>query len=102
MGDKAYKQLHRELGLCDNCPKPAIKRKNLCADCTYRKSLQNKKYVIANRKKILENAADLIKFRIANGLCRECGNPLDPDADEGHVTCMNCVSNSKERKRKCR
>lgn len=102
MGDNAYKQSHRELGLCTNCSRPAIPMKYKCAEHEHNHRIASKNYYWKNPEKQRESRRKNIRHRIDNRLCRTCGKDLDSDADEGHVICMNCRSIRYREELKCR
>jgi NADH pyrophosphatase NudC (nudix superfamily) len=88
MGDRAYKESHKRQGLCTDCFRPARVGKTRCLIHTqrlYKWNRTEKAKIIQQQKK---------KYRRENGYCLICGKKLDPDADEGKLTCINCREKS--------
>lgn len=102
MGNTAWKQKHRELGLCTQCSKKAIPTASKCAEHEYSHRFANNRYRDNNLDKERERRRNLIKLYILTNRCPTCGNPLDEDADEGYKRCMNCRSVAYIRAKKCR
>ena len=85
MGGRAYKQLHRELGLCTDCSEPVYRGYSRCL--RHLRSHSKWKdgpliYQPRNREKK--------KFYRENGCCPMCSAQLDPDADRDLINCVNC------------
>lgn len=97
----------RELGLCTystGCNNP-LREGTL--QCDYHHKVNNKTFqrwrkkypdrYTANKKVCRINRR--AKMREENK-CLRCETPLDPDADYGRVTCMNCRDNDFQRRKK--
>ena len=102
MGDNAYKQRHREQGLCTNCSRLALPFKDKCAEHEYSHNESCKKNYWNNPEKRRIKRREDIRRYLNSNRCRTCSKPLDPDADEGHVVCMNCRSSAYIGALKCR
>ena len=102
MGNTAWKQRHRELGLCTECSEKALLMSSRCAEHEYSHNINNKKSRENNLDGERERKRKHIKLYILNNRCRACSTPLDEDADEGYRTCMNCRSISHMRAKQCR
>lgn len=74
ISSQKYRDLHRKLGLCFDCGEPATD--GVCC-----KKHRDKK--VAHKKVITQKRRD-------ENRCTGCGTPLDPDADAGHIECINC------------
>ena len=91
MGNNAYKQKHRDLGLCVNCSEPVYRDLSRClkharnhAKCDANYYINNKAKRQAKMKKIRARYRD-------EGRCQECSAPLDPYAiEKGLKGCSNC------------
>lgn len=90
MGDKAYKQLHKAIGLCLDCSEPAEPGFLRCNKHGRAQTERRRRY--EGRNRAARNAANLeIRARfIRQGRCRSCSIKLDLDCDAGRVTCVNC------------
>jgi hypothetical protein len=75
MGDKAYKDLHRLLGLCHNCSEKAILGTSRCPT-----------HAISNHRIM----ANVYRKRLGENRCGRCGVPLDDDLDANFKECINC------------
>ena len=75
---KNLRQLHRDKGVCDDCGEKAT----------------HGVYCIKHwRMAKIRNARDhhqYVQKCKDQGRCCRCGRPLDPDADEGMVSCISC------------
>lgn len=74
-----YKQKHFQLGLCLDCSTPVTNGKNLC----------NAHQARENKRSLLTVALRRSIYK-SSGKCPRCGTPLDPDADNGCINCINC------------
>ena len=94
MGDKKYKDRHRELGLCVSCSEKAVQGRSLCEKHLKTNLIATEKYKRNNRDKYLAQqkiySDKRVKRRENNNLCIGCGRPLHYEADEGHKKCLNC------------
>lgn len=72
-----YKLRHKSQGLCIFCPKPSVPETFLCTSCAEISQVRRQGYKKDRR-------------------CTRCSAPLDPDADGGNVTCINCRETSHE------
>lgn len=80
MGDK-YKEKHKALGLCLNCPQPARYNRLLCGECAAKQLIVDKR-----------NAPKIRARRIEERKCVRCGAPL---LETENLTCNNCAGNNK-------
>jgi hypothetical protein len=86
MGNNAYKQRHREQGLCLDCSE-AAETNGRCAKHAYSQKVRQSEYDSTHRD--YRNAYQM-RFKIKRreaGLCPTCGGPRD---DEGFIGCCNC------------
>jgi len=91
MGDAAYKQRHRELGLCVECSKPALKNRTKCKRHLANNIVFSLKWRAANRKHYNKWQLEYKQKRIKDGRCRDCGRPMIEEEQPGlYHTCMNC------------
>ena len=90
MGDNKYKQKHRELGLCLDCSEPVYRFGQWCLKHTRSHMKSMKAGRIRHYEKYM--ARDKLKKQRYrdNGRCTTCSVSLDPDADAGFITCVNC------------
>lgn len=102
MGSAAYKQRHREQGLCLYCSEPRFPGLVLCAEHNHTNKLSVLTWKQKNRAHLSAYRRNYIKKMIAEGRCRTCGNDLDSDADYGCRVCMNCRSQEFRRLIRCR
>jgi hypothetical protein len=102
MGNTAWKQKHREQGLCTDCSEKALPMSSKCAEHEYSHNISNRKTREKNIDKERERVRSNFKLAIKNNICTRCFNPLDEDADEGFKNCMNCRSIVYRRAGKCR
>ena len=92
VGSNAYKQKHKELGLCRHCSEVVYRDSAFCLKHLRGQNKSTARWYAKNNKRysiIVKNQRE--KYR-ANHQCPSCSAPLDPDADEGRVACMNCRS----------
>jgi len=75
MGNQAYKNNHKKLGLCVECSNDALFNSIRCGKHVENHRKRTKRYV---------------KKLIVQGRCSRCGILLDKDADCGYSTCINC------------
>jgi len=90
MGNAKYKQRHRELGLCTDCSATVYLDREKCLKHIRAHAEHKKKSRLKHIKKITEKDHRYKQARRDNGLCVGCSAPLDPDADSGYLTCVNC------------
>ena len=102
MGNTAWKQLHKSQGLCVDCSNRSLPMSTRCAEHEHGQRKANKKNWIKDSDKYIKFHRTHKAYCRENGMCPTCSNPLDPDADEGHVICMNCRSISYREGRRCR
>jgi len=76
--------------ICHDCSKLSKLGYGRCQRHLDLHSVQQKKYMDKDREKYNEREVERKQKRIENSFCRSCGRIKDPDADEGHVECMNC------------
>jgi hypothetical protein len=81
MGDKAYKDRHRLLGLCQNCSKKAILGTSYCPIHTINNDLR---------------MANVYSVRLSEKRCGRCGMPLNDDLDAGFKECINCREHKRD------
>lgn len=90
MGDNAYKQDHTRRGICVDCGDRAIIGSIRCGKHLYHRRFSQKKYSMAHKEYYADkNKSTRIRYK-QEGRCRSCSLMLDPDADMGCVTCVNC------------
>ena len=92
MGTNAYKNKHKELGLCRHCSDPVYRDSAFCLKHLRAQNKSTARWYAKNNERcrtIMINQREQYK---SNGQCTSCSAPLDPDADEDRVTCMNCRS----------
>ena len=89
MGDNAYKQKHKEQGLCVDCSRPALPGRIKCIIHSETSRMQNYKYVHNNYAKVLETNRKQKQIYRDTNRCPSCGAPLG-EQDEGRAHCMNC------------
>ena len=88
MGDNAYKQRHKEQGLCVDCGRKAAFRSIYCLE--HLRAMRERRKSPADRAKERLRGRRRKKYYKDNGLCIACGVALSPELDVGHVKCMNC------------
>jgi len=91
MGNAAYKQRHKEQGLCRDCSRPALPMRLHCIihNEHYRKYIKDKNKIPEIHAILLESSRKLKeKYRKTNR-CPKCSAPLG-EQDKGYVTCINC------------
>ena len=94
MGNQKYKLLHKKLGLCVDCSEQAIPFETRCAKHSWNLKQQHNRWYKNNS--IEQNRIgreQKQQYKIDNR-CASCSAPLDPDADAGYITCVNCRLNS--------
>lgn len=91
MGDRAYKQRHRDLGLCLYCPRLVYRGRSACLKHLRINAIRDARYHRENTVKVSIKNRRFRALYKATGRCRECSALLDPDADDGNVTCSNCL-----------
>ena len=90
MGDREYKRLHKEQGLCVNCSRKAFTNRTLCLIHREAHRETVKRYRVQNKDKIAKHNKDYRKKMAKNNRCTCCSAPLDPDIDESYTHCLNC------------
>lgn len=90
MGDKKYKQKHKELGLCSNCSNPVYADYSKCLKHIISGNKNSKKYRNKNLNICNERVREIKAKYTKKNRCYRCSAPLDPDADAGFVNCINC------------
>ena len=90
MGDNQYKKRHREQGLCTDCSNPVMPGCIRCVECLCGNAKAKKIETIENREKLNYRVAKRRAMFRKSGRCTKCGAVLDPDIDEGFITCQNC------------
>jgi len=88
MGDKAYKDLHRKLGLCLNCSDPVYKNRTLCLKHLRTNVIAQRKYQLKIGDAYLEKHRQIKQHRRDTHCCERCGAPL-PDGWT-YINCCNC------------
>lgn len=88
MGDKAYKERHKALGLCQDCSSPA-EIKGYCLKHYWRRLVKDRQYSEEHRQEINERVKRWHLKNIEQGRCSHCGVPLIEG--EGK-RCVNCSS----------
>lgn len=87
--DKNPCRMRRRLrGECIECGEKSSRSR--CDSCRSRNSSNKKSWRGDNREKDREVSVRIRQKRRDDGRCSRCGVPLDPDADPGRVSCMNC------------
>lgn len=86
MGNKAYKRLHKKLGLCLDCSEKAV-ISNRCVKHYVSSMLARKRYYHKNEELISERYKERSARLFAERRCTHCGVLLIED--EGH-RCINC------------
>jgi len=90
VGDNSYKKRHKEQGLCVDCSRPSLPNNTRCAVHSYFHSVTNKNFYNKNREKeIIRHRKAVLQYK-ENNRCPRCSAPLDEDADNGYITCVNC------------
>lgn len=88
MGDKKYKDKHRELGLCTDCSEPAMKDNTRCINHRWSRRKSDREHY----KKVAEERRKQRKVKYeemkAERLCVDCAKPLRED--ETSIRCFNC------------
>ena len=87
MGDKKYKQAHREKGLCQNCSEPVYPGHTMCLEHMRSHNESVKKCYAKNREVYLQKHLERKELRRQTGLCSMCGAPLE---DDRFRSCCNC------------
>ena len=95
MGDKAYKDRHRKLGLCGNCSEPVYKSRALCLKHLRNNVASTKKYEKSLGSVYYKRHSKIKQHRQDTNRCRRCGAPLD---DDPHKNCVNCRENIMNRR----
>lgn len=90
MGNKAYKDLHRSLGLCTDCSEPAIKGSTRCARHHYSQKIRERKFYYKDPDRFTREARERYHKNKKKGLCPKCGRVKSED-DEG-VWCIACAT----------
>ena len=95
MGDNAYKQKHKEQGLCRDCSRLALPKRVLCIIHSINNSARIKAWLQLknNHEKVLKANYELKKRYRATNRCPACSAPLG-EQDEGYVRCVNCRDSS--------
>ena len=90
MGNLAYKQKHKEKGLCTYCSNP-VKPGFLNCEKHYQSHYEASTKWNRNNKEYKRQMARLIKQKLKrDGRCLKCGKPLEKEIDAEFVTCLNC------------
>jgi len=90
MGDNAYKQDHTRRGICVECSDRAITGHLRCGKHLYHRRFSQARYKMTHKEYYTDkNKSNKTRYK-QEGRCRSCGLMLDPDADTGCVTCVNC------------
>ena len=84
------KRKKRKLGLCYYCSEPAGNGYSACPRHRESHYWSVVKYNKRNREKINAALRDAKIKRKKEGLCRDCGKPLDGELDSGYICCLNC------------
>ena len=87
MGDKNYKENHKDSGLCVWCSDQAYPGRVLCLNHLRTKARSNKKYREKNRDKIRKKDKIMRAKRIKESRCLTCGGPKERD---DRTCCINC------------
>ena len=95
---KQYRKCHRELGLCNDCARPALEGTVYCHIHTVSKRIQNQKHHAKNRAKHIEKFALRYQHRKENGQCVKCGAVLHEEFDAGNVVCSMCRTRASRRR----
>ena len=86
MGNNAFKQKHRELGLCTQCSSPVHPGFTKCLKHLRSHAAAQMKHRLKYPERYRKMQRDIKKLRRQNGLCTGCGAPVE----KGYVTCYNC------------
>ena len=90
MGNAKYKQKHKELGLCVDCSRPALKDTNLCWLHEMKQNKRTNSYYYENLDKVKAKRNIKYQGRKDRHECPDCGRPL---TEEDGVYCVNCIMN---------
>lgn len=93
MGNKAYKDRHKEQGLCRFCSEKAI-IKGYCQKHYSNQKQTDRRYYRRNSQKRIDYKTRWQKKHISEGKCMECGIKLIEG--EG-LKCVNCAIGAHER-----
>ena len=88
MGDQAYKDKHKELGLCVDCSEPAYPNKTRCARHLINRVESSRRYYKKHKEYYQKLYKEIKEKRLREERCYACGGPLDDP--ERWVTCVNC------------
>jgi hypothetical protein len=93
MGNNAYKQKHREQGLCVDCSRPVLPGQTKCIIHNEKSRARTYRHYQKNHDKVLESNRKIKqRYRDANR-CPSCGAPLG-EQDEDCSHCVNCRDGS--------
>ena len=87
MGDKKYKQRHRELGLCIDCPDPVYPGRTRCLKHLRTNNVGSTAWQKRNSDYYLAYQRENKEQRRREGLCPMCGGPRD---NLNKISCVNC------------
>jgi len=91
MGNIAYKNRHKEQGLCVQCSRPAIPGRILCmVHSESSRQLDQKRYPKRKEYLLKQVEKNRKRYRETNR-CPMCSAPLG-EQDEGYKNCVNCRS----------
>jgi len=90
MASAEYRKRHKALGLCMDCPNPAIPGMTRCASCNYSNLRRNAKYRRQHPGRQRAKKAKEYRERKDAGRCPKCGRILT-DYDEGNIQCSVCT-----------
>jgi len=88
MGNQAYKQLHRETGLCIYCSEPVYKGYSRCLKHIRSHAVGGAKAYLNNKDRWDARSRANKERYVATGRCVECSAPLN-ESEKGR-SCSNC------------
>jgi len=75
---------------CRHCSKEIEPGYVHCAQCRFVMAKASRRYRLNHPGRLKAMSDAKKRKRIDERRCRDCGTPLDEDADSGCVTCINC------------
>jgi len=90
MGNSAYKQKHKDQGLCRDCPMPALPGRLHCIIHSEKRRLHYQEWLKkpGNYQRSYESNKKLKELYKKTNRCHMCSAPLG-EQDKGRVTCIN-------------
>ncbi len=87
IASKEYKDRHRELGLCQNCSRVALRGLSYCLYHLLTHRVSAIKYRNQRKKELANKEKERRGIRLAEGKCIACGAPLLEDEIKYCVSC---------------